>query len=246
MKIALIGYGNMGQELDHLISQKKDHQIVSVSFRNIQDKLDLNGIKKADVAIDFTSPAIVMDNIQKVASIGVHVVIGTTGWYEKLPDVEKIVKQTNIGLIYGKNFSVGANIFFQVVGFASKLFARYGNYDVAGFEMHHSGKKDSPSGTAKKLASVIIENFPKKKTLQTDRLDREIKEDELHFASLRTGRNFGHHEVLFDSQADEVKLIHTAHTRQGFAQGAMFAASYIKKRKGIFAFEDLFVNDELL
>lgn len=246
MKIALIGYGNMGRELERLIGETKDHTVVSISYKNTHNHLDLQGIKHSDVAIDFTSPSLVLDTIAKVASVGTSMVIGTTGWYDKLSVVEAIVKEKKVGLIYGNNFSVGANIFFQVVEYASKLFAQYGNYDVAGFELHHTGKKDSPSGTAKKLASVIMENFPKKKTLETGRLDREIKEDELHFASLRAGRNFGHHEVLFDSQADEVKIVHTAHTRRGFAEGALLAASYIKERKGLYAFEKLFVNGALL
>ncbi len=242
MKIALIGYGNMGQEIDRLVQEEKKHSVVSVSYKIQKEPLDINGIKKADVAIDFTAPDIVIQNIQKVSSLGIPIVIGTTGWYDKLSDVEKIVKKAKIGLIFGKNFSVGANIFFQVVGFASKLFFQYKSYDVAGFEMHHTGKKDSPSGTAKKIAAVIMENFPKKKTLETGRLDRQIREDELHFASVRAGRNFGYHEVIFDSPADEVKLSHTAHGRRGFAQGAVLAAKYIQNKKGVFSFEELFMK----
>ncbi len=242
MKIALIGYGNMGQELEDLIKEQKHNAIVSISYQNKNDVLDIKGIKKADVAIDFTSAELVLETIEKVSSVGVPFVVGTTGWYDQLPIVEKIVKEKNTGLVYGKNFSLGANIFFQVVGFASKLLSSYGSYDVAGFEMHHKGKKDSPSGTAKKIASVIMENFPKKKKLETGRLDRQIKEDELHFASVRAGQYFGHHEVLFDSKADEIKLVHTAHNRRGFAEGALLAASYIHNKKGIFAFEELFAK----
>ncbi len=242
MKIALIGYGNMGQELERVIQEEKKHEITSVSFRTKNEALDIKGIKQADVAIDFTSAEIILASIEKVASLGVPMVIGTTGWYDKLSDVEKIVKKSNTGLIYGKNFSLGANIFFQVVGFAAKLFSLYGKYDVAGFEMHHTGKKDSPSGTAKKLAAIIMENFPKKKKLETGRLDRQIREDELHFASIRAGRNAGHHEVMFDSVSDEVKLVHSAHNRHGFAEGALLAASYIIDKKGMFAFEELFAK----
>lgn len=245
MKIALIGYGNMGQEIDRLVQESGEDTIVSISYKKQTDSLDLNGIQKADVAIDFTTSDIIISNIQKVSSFGIPLVIGTTGWYDKLSSVEEIIKKAKTGLIYGKNFSVGANIFFQVVGFASKLFSKHQGYDVAGFEMHHAGKKDSPSGTAKKLATVIMENFPNKKTLQTGRLDRQISEDELHFASIRAGRNFGHHEVIFDSPADEVKLSHTAHGRRGFGIGAILAASYIINKKGMFAFEELFAKGEL-
>ncbi|MBI2431134.1 MAG: 4-hydroxy-tetrahydrodipicolinate reductase [Candidatus Levybacteria bacterium] len=240
MKIALIGYGKMGQELEQLIKQDKKHEVVSINYKNKDDLLDVKNIRRADVAIDFTSAEIILDSIKKIASLGIPMVVGTTGWYEKITDVEKIVKKNKIGLIYAKNFSLGANIFFQIVGFASRLLGKYGNYDVAGFEMHHIGKKDSPSGTAKKLASIIMENFPKKKKLETQRLDRQIREDELHFASLRAGRYFGYHEVLFDSLADEVKLVHSAHTRRGFAEGALLAAEYIRGKKGIYSFEELF------
>ena len=242
MKIALIGFGNMGCELLQLIKDEGKHTVVSINFKTTKESLNLTEIKHADVAVDFTAPDIVVDNIEQVAKLGVNMVIGTTGWYNQLLTVEKIVKERKIGLIYGKNFSPGANIFFQVVGFAAKLFSQYGKYDVAGFEMHHAGKKDSPSGTAKKLASVIMENFPKKKTVETGRLNRQIREDELHFASIRSGRYFGNHEVMFDSASDEVKLIHSAHNRRGFAEGALLAASYIQKRKGLFAFEELFIK----
>lgn len=245
MKIALIGYGNMGQEIERLVQEEGVDKIVSISYKTKKEQLDITGIKKADVAIDFTTSDIVISNIQKVSSIGIPLVVGTTGWYDKLSDVEEIIKKAKTGLIYGKNFSVGANIFFQVVGFSSKMFSKYQGYDVAGFEMHHVGKKDSPSGTAKKLGAVIMENFPKKKAFETGRLDRQIREDELHFASIRAGRNFGHHEVIFDSIADEVKLSHTAHGRRGFGIGAVLAASYIIDKKGIFAFEDLFAKGEL-
>lgn len=243
MKIALIGYGHMGKELERFIQEEGKHAIVSISFRNEKESLDIKGIKQADIAIDFTAADVVVSTIEQVARLGVNMVVGTTGWYDKLIHVEKIVKEKKVGFVYAKNFSLGANIFFQIVGFAANLFSRYGNYDVAGLEMHHTGKKDSPSGTAKKLASIIMENFPKKKKLETGRLDRQIKEDELHFASVRTGRYFGHHEIMFDSASDEIKLTHTAHSRRGFAEGVLFAAEFIKGKKGLFNFEEVFKRE---
>lgn len=240
MKIALIGYGKMGHEIDKLINESGKYQVVSKSFENSEGLLDKEGIKTADVAIDFSSPEIVMENIKQVLKLGTKIVIGTTGWYENLGKVKTLVKKYNGGLIYGSNFSVGANIFFQMVGFASKLAAKYGSYDVAGFEIHHTGKKDSPSGTAKKLASVVMEHFPQKKKLETGRLDRQVENDEFHFASLRAGRNPGFHEIIFDSPADEIKLSHSAHSRRGFAQGAVLAAEYIKGKKGFYSFEEIF------
>lgn len=202
----------MGHEVENLIKESGIHQVVP--------------LKGADVAIDFTSPEIVIETIKKVAAMGKNMVIGTTGWYDRIDEIKRLVKKSKIGLIYGQNFSIGANIFFQIVGFASSLFAKFGNYDVAGYEIHHTAKKDSPSGTAKKIASVILENFPKKK--------------ELIFSALRVGRFFGYHEVIFDSAADEIKLSHSAHSRRGFAEGALLAAEFIKGKKGFYSFDEVF------
>lgn len=240
MKIALIGYGKMGFEVDELVQKSGKHQVVSISYKNDQGSLDEGGIKKADVAIDFTSSDIVLDTVSRVSRLGTNIVIGTTGWYEHMEEVKDIVKKAKIGLIYGQNFSIGANIFFKVVGFASSLLYKFGEYDVAGYEVHHTGKKDSPSGTAKKLASVVLENFPRKKKVETGRLDRKIENNEFHFASIRAGRNFGYHEIIFDSAADEIKLSHSAHSRRGFAEGAILAAEYIKGKKGLYCFDELF------
>ena len=240
MKIALIGYGKMGQEVEQVVLDGKKHEIVSINYKKMSDSLDISGIKKADVAIDFTSAEIIEETIKKVTAIKVPLVIGTTGWYDRLSDVKKIVEKNKSGLIYGQNFSIGANIFFSVVGLASSLCSKYGNYDVFGYEIHHTGKKDSPSGTAKKLSEIIIKNFPNKKILQTEKLDRQVQPSELHFASIRGGRNPGLHEVIFDSIADEILLKHYAHGRRGFAEGAIMAAEFIKGKKGLYNFTDLF------
>lgn len=240
MNIALVGYGNMGQEIQKLVDQAKQHTIVSISFKTNADVLDQKGIKKADVVIDFTSPEIVLDNIQKVAELGKPMVVGTTGWYQQLAEVEKIVVKNKIGLIYGGNFSIGANIYFKILEKAAQLFNKYESYDVYGYELHHTGKKDSPSGTAKKIGDIIIKNFTQKKKLQNESLQRQVEKDELHFASIRGGRNPGHHSVFFDSVADEIELSHQAHGRAGFAEGAIRAAEFIVNKKGIYEFSDVF------
>lgn len=240
MKIALIGFGKMGQEVGRLISESGNHQVISKSFEEKGGKWDDEGIKKADVVIDFTSPEVVVENIKKVASMGKNMVVGTTGWYDHMNEVEKIVKKSKIGLIYAHNFSVGANIFFKIVAIASKLFAKFGGYDVYGLEVHHTGKKDSPSGTALRIAKEILGNFPSKKKIQSEKLDRQIDPDELHFASVRGGRSPGFHQVVFDSQADSITLSHQAHNRVGFAQGAILAAEFIKGKKGFYNFDKVF------
>jgi 4-hydroxy-tetrahydrodipicolinate reductase len=242
MKIALLGYGKMGQEIARLVNESDQHQITSISFKQGLGQIDTIGIQNSDVVIDFTSPEIILDNIKAVASLGKPLVIGTTGWYDRLAEVEKISTQNKIGLIYAQNFSVGANIFFQVVARAAKLMSKFGHYDAYGFEIHHTGKKDSPSGTALRIAQEILQNFPAKKELQVEKLNRAINPDELHFASIRGGRNPGFHQVVFDSPADAITLSHAAHNRQGFAEGAILAAEFILNKQGFFTFDEIFKN----
>ncbi len=215
MKIALIGYGNMGKEIERLINESGHHQVVSKSLQQINSE--------SDVVIDFTSAEVVLENIKKIASLGKNMVIGTTGWYEQMDEVKRIVERANIGLIYAQNFSIGANIFFKVVAQAAFLMSKFGGYDVYGLEIHHQGKKDSPSGTAL-------------------RIGREV--EGLQFTSIRAGRNPGFHQVVFDSVADSITLSHSAHNRTGFAQGAILAAEFIKGKKGFYNFDELF-NQEM-
>ncbi len=218
IKIALVGYGKMGKEIEALCGASSSFEIVSVSYRTKSDALDLSGIKKADVAIDFTSKDIVLQNVEEIAKLGVNLVVGTTGWHGDLGKVEDLVAKHNIGLLYSPNFSIGANIFFRIAAFSSKLFSKFPNYDVYGLEIHHKEKLDSPSGTALKIASEV---------------------PGLKFTSIRSGKNSGFHEVVFDSAADSIKLSHQAHNRSGFAQGALVAAEFIKNKKGVFTFEDV-------
>jgi 4-hydroxy-tetrahydrodipicolinate reductase len=239
-KIALIGFGKMGQEIYNLCKDSENFEVVSISFENKDDTLDVEGIKKADIAIDFTSKDIVLQNIERVAKLGKNLVVGTTGWYSDLKKVKEIVDKYKIGLVYASNFSVGANIFFKMIAFSSRLFSKFSDYDVYGLEIHHNAKTDSPSGTALKIGKEILENFPTKKTIQEDKLDRKINPSELHFASVRGGRNPGFHQVTFDSTSDGVTLSHQAYSRVGFAKGALLAAKFINNKKGIHSFEEIF------
>lgn len=238
MKIALIGYGNMGKEIEEVVNSDGKHEITSISSES--KGWDEAGIKNADVVIDFSSPEVALENIQKVSALGKNMVVGTSGWYDKVSEVEGMVNEARTGLIYGQNFAIGTNIFFKLVEQASKLFSKYGSYDVYGYEVHHTGKKDSPSGTAFKTAEAIMENFPAKTKLETGRLDRQIESSELHFASIRGGRNPGMHQVTFDSAADSITLSVQNHNRRGYAEGAVMAAEYILGKKGIYSFDRLF------
>ena len=237
MKIALVGFGNMGQEIEKVVRQGTKHTISSIS--SLEKGWDEQGIKDADVVIDFSSPEVVLENIKKVLELGKNMVIGTSGWYDDLESINSWVQDSGTGLIYGQNFAIGTNIFFKLISFAAKMFSKYGDYDVYGAEVHHIGKKDSPSGTAFKIAEEILNNFPKKKRLETGRMDRKINPDELHFSSVRGGRNPGKHEVVFDSEADSITISVQNHNRRGYAEGAVMAAEFIKGKKGIYSFDDL-------
>ena len=221
-KISLIGYGKMGQEIDALCRESEKFEVVSISYKNKDANkttgLDLKGIAKADIAIDFTSKDAIIKNIEAVAKLGKNLVVGTTGWYDQLDTVKKLVEKHKIGLIYAPNFSIGANIFFKIADFVAKLTEKFHDYDIYGLEIHHKAKLDSPSGTA----LLISEKIPG-----------------LKFASIRAGRNPGFHELTFDSPADGITLSHQAYNRTGFAKGALVAAEFIKNKKGIYSFEDI-------
>lgn len=240
MKLALCGYGRMGQEIERLVNETGKHKIVTVQRKHRNQPLDTETLRQADAVIDFTVGELIPEHIKQYCEIGIDAVIGATGWDTENPALRQQVEKAGIGLIVGANFSVGAQVFFQLVALASRQFHRFDEYDVYGFEVHHAGKKDSPSGTAKTIAQTVIDNFPAKTATRFERASELINPNELHFASVRGGRNPGHHEVIFDSPADEVRLSHQAHSRRGFAEGALLAAEYIHGKKGYMFFEQLF------
>ena len=144
IKIALIGFGKMGKEIDALCRESEIFEVVSISFKKITDSLDIKGISKADIAIDFTSKDVVVKNIEAIAKLGKNLVVGTPGWYGDMETIKKIADKYKIGLIYSPNFSIGANIFFKIAAFSSKLFGKFSDYDVYGLEIHHKGNLYSP------------------------------------------------------------------------------------------------------
>lgn len=220
MKIALIGYGKMGRMLEE-IAASKGHTITARFSKN---SWDMHALEHADVCIEFTEPESALENIKKLAPLKKNIVIGTTGWYEHIEEVERLVRQHDIGLLYSPNFSLGVNIFCELLNQASKLFHEFPEYDAAGIEYHHNQKKDSPSGLAVKLTEMIENNMP-----GLEKLD---------FSSVRCGSIFGIHSILFDSPFDTITLTHTAKNREGFARGALQAAEWLLGRKGLFTFSD--------
>lgn len=241
MHLALIGYGKMGKEINSLAKNR------NITIKSIIDpiepaathkKISLEALKNIDVAIDFTHPSVVFENIEKIAACKVNLVVGTTGWLDKLGEVQDIVEINQTGLIYSSNFSIGVNLFWKILERACELFNQFEEYDVFGSEFHHAKKADAPSGTAKSCADIILKNFPRKKNLITHALDRPIQPEELNFTATRGGAVPGTHSVYFDSAIDTVEITHAARNRQGFAAGALACAEWIYGKKGIYTMEE--------
>jgi 4-hydroxy-tetrahydrodipicolinate reductase len=197
----------------------------------------------AEVVLDFTTPSVVLDNIHSYAKIRLPAVIGTTGWYEHIGEVRKLVEAAGTSLFYASNFSLGVNLFYEIAAAAAAMIDRFPEYDAGGFEVHHNKKKDSPSGTAKTLCKHILANMTRKTQVVYDKLDRPPLPEELHFASIRAGSVPGTHTVFFDSGADTIEIRHTARNREGFAEGAITAAEWLAEsgihRTGIFEMRDV-------
>ena len=242
MNIAIVGYGRMGREIEKIALSKgiKVASIIDRTDKNAASKeINESSMKNVDVCIDFSSPDSAVENIKKISKFKKNIVMGTTGWHEHLNEAKSIVKNAKTGFIYASNFSIGVNIFFKIVENASKIMNNIADYDVFGYEFHHNNKIDSPSGTAKTLADIIVKNIKRKNKIVFDRVDRKIEPYELHFASLRAGFIPGTHAVGFDSSADTIELKHTARNREGFALGAVLAAQWIQNKKGFYEISDM-------
>lgn len=241
MKIALIGYGKMGKEIERVAAQRG----IAVGPRftrtsNAHAKgLTKEALEGVDVCIDFSTSTACLDNIEAAAKNGTSIVVGTTGWYDKLPEVTRLVQAKNIGMLYAPNFSLGMNVFARLVTAASKYFDNFDMYDVAVHETHHTGKADSPSGTALMLAQLILNEMKRKRELLLEPSRGAIKGSQLHITSARIGSVIGKHDILFDSEADTIELIHTAKNRTGFALGALVAAEWLNGKQGCFTMNDV-------
>jgi 4-hydroxy-tetrahydrodipicolinate reductase len=238
VRIGVIGYGKMGQLIEQ-IALEQGHEVNAIIDPLKGTVISKESLKDVDVCIDFSLPQTAISNIEKLAKLGKNIVVGTTGWYNEMGAVKKIVTENNIGLIWSGNFSLGVNALFKIIKNSSKIFNKLENYDIMVHEFHHKNKADSPSGTAKMIAQRIIENVDRKDTIITNDLQRKIKENELHVSSTRGGSIPGTHLVLFDSDEDTIELKHTARSRVGFAVGAIKAAEFLNGKKGFFSIDDL-------
>jgi 4-hydroxy-tetrahydrodipicolinate reductase len=246
MNIALLGYGKMGRIIEKIANDRKHDVILKIDFYNQQD-LTVENLKKADVAIEFSTPGSVLSNIMHCFDAGVPVIVGTTGWYENLPEIKRQCLQGDHTMLYASNFSVGVNIFFHLNKMLARLMNNYPYYDVQVEEIHHTQKIDSPSGTAITIAEGIIENLDSKKEWVNilssegdDAAGDSIKNDQLLIESFRIENVPGTHTVIYDSEVDMIELKHTAHNRNGFALGAVLAAEWIQGKKGFFSVEEMF------
>lgn len=235
MKIALLGYGKMGKAIEEIAVSKGHEIVLKVNIDNLEDNT-VENIRKADVVIEFTGPESAFENITRCIEAGVPVVSGSTGWLSKYDQAKKLCEEKNGSFLYASNFSVGVNIFFAVNERLAELMAAQPQYDVSIKEIHHTAKLDAPSGTAITLAEQVLEKSVLKKNWVNEAAGNK---DELSIFSLRIDPAPGTHHVKYSSEIDEIEIIHTAHSRKGFAGGAVLAAEFIKDRKGIFSMRDV-------
>jgi 4-hydroxy-tetrahydrodipicolinate reductase len=235
MRIALIGYGKMGKAIER-IALRKGHEIVlKIDLENGQD-LTSDNLSKADAAIEFTGPSSARENLLKCAGAGIPVVCGSTGWLESYPEVRDAFEKKDSAFIYASNFSIGVNIFFELNKKLAGLMAPHKEYVVEMREIHHTQKKDAPSGTAITLAEQIQAVIPG----LTQWVNRPSENPgELPIISERVDPAPGTHLVRYFSSIDDIEIIHTAHSRDGFAEGAVLAAEFIRDKKGIFSMQDV-------
>ncbi len=236
MKIALIGYGKMGRMIEK-IALDRGHEIVSIIDIDNQQDFDSDAFRSAEVAIEFTAPHVAYDNYLKAWAQGVKIVSGSTGWMkEHGDDVRKACTEEGKTLFWASNFSVGVAIFSAVNKYLAKIMNQFEQYDVNMVETHHVHKLDAPSGTAITLAEGIIENLDRKQSWGL----HETKEGVLRIDDIRRKEVPGIHTITYDSPEDLITITHDAHSRQGFALGAVLAAEYTAQHTGLLTTDDLF------
>ncbi|MBF1638001.1 MAG: 4-hydroxy-tetrahydrodipicolinate reductase [Prevotella sp.] len=249
MKIALIGYGKMGHMIEQ-IALERGHEIVSIIDVNNPDDFDSPAFSSADVAIEFTNPTAAFDNYKRAFAHNVKVVSGSTGWMnDHKEEVERLCTEGGQTLFWASNFSIGVAIFSAVNRYLAKIMNGFPQYNVAMEEVHHVHKLDAPSGTAITLAEDIIDCIDRKdkwvKGFQhnadgTESGTNDVAPNELPIASIRRDEVPGIHSISYDSDADKITITHDAHSRQGFALGAVLAAEYTKDHTGLLTTSDLF------
>lgn len=243
MKIALLGYGKMGQIIERFALERGHEVVLKISSSNLDD-LSVANLSKADVAIDFSIPDATIGNIYRCFEANVPIVVGSTGWYGQLQEVKDECLASNNTLLYGSNFSIGVNIFFHINQVLAKVMNNFPAYDVQVEEIHHTQKLDSPSGTAMTIAEGIIDALDSKKEWVNELVgtpfEDVIKKDQVLIESHRIEHVPGTHTVVYSSEVDEIEIKHTAHNRAGFALGAIVAAEWLQNKQGFYNIADIF------
>jgi len=230
MKIALVGYGKMGKIIDG-IATSRGHEIVS----RLNETPTSENLKNPDVVIEFSNPEVAFQNIKTCLEQSIPVICGTTGWLTQKPEVERIAAANNTSFLYGSNFSLGVNLFFALNEKLADLMKNFGEYNVQLEEIHHTHKKDAPSGTAISLAEGIIRNNPNFSAWKLE----ETAADQIGIFAIREDEVPGTHSVFYRSDVDEIEVKHTAFSRDGFALGAVIAAEWIQGKTGNFTMNDV-------
>ncbi len=245
MNIALIGNGKMGAEVARIAAARGIAVAKVFTEENNRGGAGLNAESLAgiDVCVEFTVPDAAVKNIEAAAKAGKPVVVGTTGWYDQLDAVRKVVTTAGTGLVYAPNFSPGVNILGHLLRSAALIFDRHDTYDVALRETHHRAKADSPSGTALHLGRILLDGLQRKSSLLAGNAPGPVAPGQLHISSERVGHAVGEHSVIFDSESDSLEFIHRAKNRSGFAHGALVAAEWIRNRRGVFTMEDVLTTE---
>jgi 4-hydroxy-tetrahydrodipicolinate reductase len=243
MKIAILGYGKMGRIIEQFANERGHEIVLKVNVDNTED-LTIANLKKADVAIDFSTPDSALSNIELCFDAGVPVVVGTTGWYGHLQTVKNKCVESNNTLLYASNFSIGVNVFFFVNKVLAKIMNRYPQYEVQVEEIHHTEKLDSPSGTAMTIAEGILSELDRKNEWVNELIGSGeefiVKPDQLLIESHRIEDVPGTHTVIYSSEVDDIEFKHKAHNRAGFALGAVLAAEWLQDKTGFYTITDMF------
>lgn len=235
MRIALIGYGKMGHQIEQVVIER-GHKIVSIIDVNNTIDFDSPAFKSADVAIEFSTPASAIENYRKCFAAHIPVVAGTTGWLEHLDEVKTACIDGKQTFFYASNYSLGVNIFFALNEYLARIMNKYPDYNVKMEEIHHIHKLDAPSGTAITLAEDIVKNLDRKKNWS---LEKENKASDIAIHCIREGEVPGIHEIVYESEVDTISIKHDAISRKGFALGAVVAAEFIKDKRGFLGMNDL-------
>ena len=230
MKIALLGYGKMGKVIERIALERGHEIVLRKSSSNTYD-----GLRNADVAIDFSIPNAAVNNISQCLNDNVPIVSGTTGWLVDYPKMVALCEEKNGAFIYGSNFSLGVNLFFELNDYLAKMMSKFNQYSVTMEEIHHTQKLDAPSGTAISLANGIIENS----NYSDWSLDENSKANSIYIDAQRIENVPGTHSVFYSSTVDTIEIKHTAHSRDGFAFGSIIAAEWLVGRRGVFTMRDV-------